>query len=365
MSRQKLRIKNTPLENLISNLRGEIGEIITSWVLLRHMMAKVRELTTDDVSKDIANESLTFVSMLRTKLSDEIVARLSEVAEEKIGQLTFFFAAEKLGKLHADAKAFKTFIIREKFQEKRNQDISHKQLPEEWAKHAPIAISYRTQLRGIAHALRLMKKIDRIVLGPSAKYFWPEMRKKRYELMKPASVVYMLAPFMNLSPDLRERVILEEMADGRAVWCDMPATINGLQVTVSACREWGAFMLGDRMIVLPHYPLQSVEVQIPEAVPITEERIINAKYRVIKMDGDSLIYFAPVHRAHQLDTDAVTELVDFHIILRGQNKQEFGQLNVGDEKEFSMKVTVLTGFSVPGATLSPSDGNDAVPQIGG
>jgi hypothetical protein len=31
--------------------------------------------------------------MLRTKLADEIVARLSELAEAKIGQLTFYFAA--------------------------------------------------------------------------------------------------------------------------------------------------------------------------------------------------------------------------------------------------------------------------------
>ena len=349
MSRQKLRIKNTQLDNLISNLRGEIGEIITSWVLLRHMMARVRELTTEDVSKDIANENLSYVSMLRTKLSDEIVARLSELAEDKIGRLTFFFAAEKLGKLHAEVKAFKTFIIREKFQEKRNQVISHKQLPEEWAKHAPITISYRSQLRGIARALRLMKKIDRIVLGPSAKYLWPEMRKKRYELMEPARAVYMLLPFMNLSANLRERVISEEMAEGRKVWSDMPATINGLKVTVSAYREWGAFMLGDRMIVLPHYPLQSVEVQIPEAVPITEERKIKAKYRVVKMEEDNLIYFAPVHRAHQLDAGAITELVDFHITPSDETKQALGQLNVGDEREFSMTVTVLTGFSISGA----------------
>jgi len=165
-----------------------------------------------------------------------------------------------------------------------------------------------------------MKKIDRIVLGPSAKYFRPEMRKKRYELMEPASAVYMLAPFVNLSPDLRERVISDEMADGRAVWSDMPATINGLQVTVLACREWGAFMLGDRMIVLPHYPLQSVEVRIPEAVPIIEERTINAKYRVIKMDGDGLIHFAPAHRNHQLNAGTVTQLVDFHITLTARTR---------------------------------------------
>ena len=87
MSGQKLRVKNTQLDNLISNLRGEVGEIITSWVLLRHMMASERQLSSDDFAKDLANENLAFVSMLKTKLADEIVARLSELAEVKIGQL--------------------------------------------------------------------------------------------------------------------------------------------------------------------------------------------------------------------------------------------------------------------------------------
>ena len=58
MSKQKLRVKNTQLDNLISNLRGEVGEVITSWVLLRHMIARQRELTSDDVAKDLANENL-------------------------------------------------------------------------------------------------------------------------------------------------------------------------------------------------------------------------------------------------------------------------------------------------------------------
>ena len=227
MSRQKLRVKNTQLDNLISNLRGEVGEVVTSWVLLRHMMASIRALSSDDIAKDMANKDLTFLCLLRNKLSDEIVARLSELAEPKIGRLTFHFAAEKLGKLHAEERAFRTFITGEKFQQKRNQDISHKELPEQWAKHGPIHIPYQTLRRAVGHALRLMKKIDRIVLGPSAKYVWPEMRKKRYQLMAPASAAYMLVPHMNLSPEIRQRVILEEMAEGRNVWSDMPATING------------------------------------------------------------------------------------------------------------------------------------------
>jgi hypothetical protein len=38
---------------MISNLRGEVGEVIISWVLLRYMMAKERELSSDDIAKDM------------------------------------------------------------------------------------------------------------------------------------------------------------------------------------------------------------------------------------------------------------------------------------------------------------------------
>ena len=147
MSKQKLRVKNTQLDNLISNLRGEVGEIIASWVLLRHMLARERQLTSDDFAKDLANENLAFVSMLRDKLADEIVARLSELAEAKVGRLTFHFAAVKLAKLDNEVGEFGTFISRRKFHEKRNYNISHKELPEEWSQHKDIAIPYRILLR--------------------------------------------------------------------------------------------------------------------------------------------------------------------------------------------------------------------------
>jgi hypothetical protein len=354
VSKQKLRVKNTELDNLISNLRGEVGEVVTSWVLLRHIMAQQRELSSDDIAKDMANESLAFVSMLRSKLADEIVARLSELAEPKIGRLTFYFVAEKLGKLEAEVRAFRSFITREKFQQKRNHDISHKELPEKWAKHGPIRIPYRTLRRAAGHALRLMKKIDRIVLGPSAPYVWVEMRKKRYQLMAPACAAYMLVPHMNLAPEIRQRVILEEMAEGRDVWSDMPATINGEKVTLSACREWGAFMLGGRMTVLPHYPLQGLDIQIPfpdadaatlaQQEPVTEEKEIKAKFRVTKRDGNERILFAPVQRVHRLDTGALTELVDIHFNLNDNLRRDFGDMKIGDEKEFSLTVQVLTGY---------------------
>jgi hypothetical protein len=58
MSKQKLRVKNTQLDNLICNLRGEVGEVITSWVLLRHMIARERALTSDDVARGSARKTI-------------------------------------------------------------------------------------------------------------------------------------------------------------------------------------------------------------------------------------------------------------------------------------------------------------------
>jgi hypothetical protein len=357
LSRQKLRVKNTQLDNLVSNLRGEVGEIITSWVLLRHMMASQHGMFSDDPGKDMANESLAFVSMLREKLADEIVARLSELAEPKIGRLTFHFAAVKLGRFEDEVRAFSGFIARGKFHEKRNYDISHKELPEEWDQHQHLHIPYRTMLRGIAMALRLMKRIDRLVIGPAAKHLWREMRKRRYKLMNPAKAAYLMLPHLNLTPELRTSVILEEMEEGRAVWSDMASTINGKAATVSANREWGAFLLGGRLIVLDHYPLQELKsIEVPDGdaagpaedqeqlEPITEQKSVTGKYRVTQTAADR-VSFAPVQRVQRLDGGGVTELVDIHLNLHDEKlRRDFGGVRVGDEKEFTLGITVVTGF---------------------
>lgn len=361
MGNPRLRVHNTLLDNLISNLRGEVGEVVTSWVLLRDMMARQVALSTDDIAKDMRNGSLTIVTMLRSKLDDEIVARLSELAEYKVGRLTFYFAAEKLKKLEAEVEAFRRFIVREKFQEKRNADISHKELPEQWRTHGAVHIPYRTLRRAVGHALRLMKAIDGIVLGPAAKYLWREMRKKRYELMAPASAMYMMLPYMNLSEEIRQRVILEEMAAGRPAWSEMTTTINGRAAKVQVSREWGAVLLPGRIIMLNAYPLQRLDnINIPppdpaaaaafaQAEPVLEERTITAKYRVTHRDGDTMISFAPVQRVHQIEGGAVTELVDFTFTMDDKMRQDFGEMKVGDEKEFSLVVNVLAGFRLPRA----------------
>jgi hypothetical protein len=377
VSRQRLRVKNTELDNLISNLRGEVGEIITSWILLRHMMARERELKSDDIAKDLVNQNLAFVGMLTNKLSDEIVSRLSELAEPKIGRLTFHFAAAKLAKLNDEVKRFNTFISGRGFQDKRNYDISHKELPEEWSKHKHIHIPYRILRRAIGQAVRLMKLIDGVVLGPAAKHLWREMRKKRYLLMNPARAAYMMLPYLNLSREVRGQIVTEEIADGRQVWSEMTTKIDGRETEIPACQQWGAILLGGRMMVLDHYPLRelkSINLPAPEAggtdrslvgaTPITAERKITAKYRVTSTSADR-ISFTPVQRQHKWNDGTVTDLVDIHVNLDNRVGQGLGNMNIGDEKEFSLNVTVLVGYQVLPAPTTPAEHRRHGPGIDG
>jgi hypothetical protein len=48
-----------------------------------------------------------------------------------------------------------------------------------------------------------------------------------------------------------------------------------------------------------------------------------------------------------MDGGAMTKLVDINLNLDDKLRREFGNLSVGDEKEFSMMVTVLAGYCLP------------------
>lgn len=195
MTRARLRIRNTPLDNMVDNLRGEVGEIISSWVLLRYFMDQNRLISSGDINTDFHNQELTIIRILSKKLKDEIIARLSELAQQKIGRLNFYSVSVKLGKFNDYARQFTIFIERNRFSEKRNYDISHKELPEKWTDHKFIMVPYTKLIRGIALAVALMKKIDRFVLGPIAPTLWRQARKNRYNIIMPPRVTYMLLPY--------------------------------------------------------------------------------------------------------------------------------------------------------------------------
>ena len=217
MSSNKQRIHKTELDNLISNLRGEVGDILLTWLLYIRLRKNTRYLYTSDIGKDLRNPDLALLEILNEKLEGEIVSRLSELAEQKIGQLTFYFAQQKLldkCDLSSEVYEYQKFVKKEKFKAKRDQFISHKQLPEKWTDHKEIFISVPTIGKCVSLAVRLMIKIDKVFLGPSAIYFWRETLKKKPIPMRPLNVNFMLLPYMNLSIETRKKIIKEEMKAG-------------------------------------------------------------------------------------------------------------------------------------------------------
>jgi len=222
-------------------------------------MADAESLKTSDIKKDIENHQLNMLQIMIDKLENELIARLSELAEQKIGRLTFYFVQEKLHKFDQEVKEFHRFIKKKRFHEKRNYNISHKVLPEKWTEHNNIHIPYKTILKGIMLALRLMKKIDAESLGPSSKYLWREMRKRRYSPMVPVKVSYLLLPYLNLSEEDRKKIIIEEMHEGNIIWESVKAKVNGEEKIVIICKKWGAILIEPgRALVLDKYPLQEL-----------------------------------------------------------------------------------------------------------
>lgn len=240
VSKEKLRTHRTDADNLVSNLRGEVGDIVTTWVLYRILRVQIARQSSGDLEKDFSDQNLSALRMIADKLRDALIAQLSELAQEKIGRLNFCFAATKLKALESETEQFSYYIDRRRFIEKRNYAISHKELPETWSEHKYIHIPEAHLVRAIVMALRLIKKIDRLRIGPAARHLWYEMRKRRYELRLPGRVAYMLLPHLNLAPEVRERTIREEEQAGKQVWTEMPTMVNGRRATIRVAKEWGA-----------------------------------------------------------------------------------------------------------------------------
>ncbi len=259
MSSDKHKLHNTELDNLISNLRGEVGDILLTWKLYVRLNRNVRRLYTSDIDKDLSDPNISLLEIIIDKLEDEIVSRLSELAEIEIGRLTFHFAQQKL-KDKADLSPmvfeYKNFIEQEKFKAKRNQFISHKQLPEKWTDYEQILVSVRTIGKAVALVVKLMITIDKVFLGPSAIYLWREVLKKKTAPMRPLHVNFLLLPYMNLDQATREIIIKKEVKAGLPVWETAKAKIDGVERDVIVCKKWGALLINPhRILIFDKYPL--------------------------------------------------------------------------------------------------------------
>jgi len=79
VSKQQLRIHNTDPHYLISNLRGEVGEVIVTWTLWRRLVGQANGRRSGSIPDDLGNAELVALDLLCNKLHDELVARLSEL----------------------------------------------------------------------------------------------------------------------------------------------------------------------------------------------------------------------------------------------------------------------------------------------
>jgi hypothetical protein len=205
----KRRIQETDEGNLVGNLRGEVGEAITTWALWRIYRIQELRLQTSDIAADIANVGLRLLGVVVDRLRDDLTARLSELGEAKTGQLTFYFLAQKRPEFSALSETFTRFVVSSGIREKRHRDISHKELPPQWKDHRNRYVYDRVITRGTALALRTMKAIDRRLIGPESPYLWRIMRTRRYEPMNPPSSGYLIMPHIALPVEIRERIWLE------------------------------------------------------------------------------------------------------------------------------------------------------------
>ncbi|MCK4826060.1 hypothetical protein KA005_60495 [bacterium] len=200
MPQNKLRIYNTDIDNLASNLRGEVLDIIFTWTLLKTYRNVQASLVADNKGPILSNKDIMLTSLTCDKFQDELIARLAELATCKIGRLTFYFAQQKLTQLRLGqlqgVEEYIQFIKTNNFIKKRNFDISHKELPLEKYVISEIDIPYKIILKAVALAVRLMKQIDRIVLGPMAPYMWRDTNKHRYNRPCPGKVSTICLKYM-------------------------------------------------------------------------------------------------------------------------------------------------------------------------
>lgn len=196
MVNSRLRVNKTNLDALLGNIRCEVGEAITNWILLRHLMTASRELESNDISKDMKNNNLAFIYALKSRVKEDLILTLAGLAERKTDRVTFHFAAIKTGEFLCEEDKFRKFIERNKLKQKRDREIAHREQPLDWPEQGDVIITYKVLLKALAMAIRLMKKIDVKINGIKSIEQWHKIRKRRYNLTFPAKAEYLLLNFI-------------------------------------------------------------------------------------------------------------------------------------------------------------------------
>ena len=199
------KLKQIEPEKLLSTLRGQVGEVIQTYIVMRYFQALSSKLETTDHLANFKNQELTINYIVVGKLRDDIIARLSELSTKKNDRINFNSAVTKFGILRSEFSVFEDYILSNNFKDRRNKQISHKELIPKLEDERYYVIKNRTLITAIALSHNLMMEFDIHHYGPAIKKQWHDMRKRRYDLMVPASVKYMLLPhYMPFDANLRK-----------------------------------------------------------------------------------------------------------------------------------------------------------------
>lgn len=190
------KLNQTQPDKLIALLRGEIGEIIQSWIVLNFYDYKVGEFQTENPLEDLRDKNLQILNLVRSKFRDDLIARLSELSSSGYGRLNFHFAADKFRIQKEEVKKFSSYLKENHFVFRRNNNIAHKAMSPSWNQIEPHPIiSKPVLLRSVGWAISIMKQFDKAYYGEDSRRLWAEERKCRYEIEAPAAPKYMLLPY--------------------------------------------------------------------------------------------------------------------------------------------------------------------------
>lgn len=189
-------IKKTDSEKLLNRLRGEVGEIIESWIVLNIYDYNASKLQTPNIESDMANESLNIINLVRSKFRDDIISRLVELSQSKHGRLNFHYAADKFKTQKKEVIDYREFLKSKHLVNRRNWNIAHKKISPTWNQidpkpHVPKSVL----LRSVVKTIIIMKGFDRRVFGNEYKELWMVERKERYNFQMSAEAKYILLPY--------------------------------------------------------------------------------------------------------------------------------------------------------------------------
>jgi hypothetical protein len=78
----------TNTDNLISNLRGEVGEIVESWILMRELLITSKSLRTGDSKKDFSSPEYLKLLRIIDKFKNDIIRGYLNCQKKKSDRLT-------------------------------------------------------------------------------------------------------------------------------------------------------------------------------------------------------------------------------------------------------------------------------------